>query len=189
MVRKRPLTSEEEKLWQHITRYDKPLKNIKNSKEKEETAIEQETVQPAAIKIKNQKKKTSAACLPASVKEKETISKKLGDYSGIDRNTAERFRKGEAAIDAKLDLHGMTTQKAHKSLISFIEKHVKLGSRRLLVITGKGNGILRSELPNWLSVSDLCGWILAFDKAQAKHGGDGAYYILLKRKRLRSYDT
>ena len=77
----------------------------------------------------------------------------------------------------------MTSEKAYKALVIFIKQQVKLENRRLLVITGKGSGILRSSLPNWLTTANLSEQILAFDTAKPKHGGDGAYYILLKRKR------
>ncbi|MEQ1706135.1 MAG: Smr/MutS family protein, partial [Rickettsiales bacterium] len=110
-------------------------------------------------------------------------SRGIGDYSGIDRSTAENFRKGKDPIDAKLDLHGMTQENAHHALVNFIAKQAKLENRRLLVITGKGSGILRASLPRWLTLPDLNRFILAFDVAKAKHGGDGAFYILLKRKR------
>lgn len=61
----------------------------------------------------------------------------LGDYAGVDRRTAERFRKGVKAFDGKLDLHGMTRAKAHDALHAFLQRHQDCGSRVLLVITGK----------------------------------------------------
>ena len=172
MVRKRPLTPEEKHLWEHVTRHDKPL---------DET--QQLAPKARPVKIKNIK----SLPIPSPVQERnlaqDSKPKKLGNYAGIDRNTAERFRKGDAPIDARLDLHGMTSEKAHKALVAFIKQQIKLENRRLLVITGKGSGILRSSLPNWLTTANLGEHILAFDVAKPKHGGDGAYYILLKRKR------
>ncbi len=172
MVRKRPLTPEEKLLWQQVTKSVKRLGTEDNS------------LPPCGggqgrgvTQVINQ------LLLTPTLPRKGGGSKKMGDYAGIDKNTAQRFKKGENIIDAKLDLHGMTSEKAHKALISFINKQVKAEKRRLLVITGKGNGILRSALPGWLSTPNVSGHILAFDTAQAKHGGGGAYYILLKRKR------
>ena len=115
-----------------------------------------------------------------------------GAYAGIDRNTAERFRKGESFIDGTIDLHGMSREKAHIALCRFLGAHYERGSRCLLVITGKGSknqsgemqrGVLREMLPAWLDEPGLRGIVLAFDVAKPKHGGSGAYYVLLRRKR------
>lgn len=183
MTRKRPLTEEEKLLWKHITRHDKPFKTSADSLEK----VEENPSSSKSKKLVGEKPlpiRNDAFPLTPHSLENRGKSKNIGDYAGIDKNTAERFRKGNAAIDATLDLHGMTQKNAHHALISFIGQQVKKESRRLLVITGKGSGILRSSLPYWLSASDLSGYILAFDVAKPKHGGDGAYYILLKRKRV-----
>lgn len=111
----------------------------------------------------------------------------LGAYAGIDRNTADRFRKGDYPIDATLDLHGMTREKAHHALTQFIKSHHDHASRCLLVITGKGKsgaiGVLRETLPHWLEEPGIRAMILAYDSAKPKHGGSGAYYILLRRRR------
>ena len=183
MVRKRPLTPEEQYLWEQATRYDKPLKNIKKIKAEQgsEEIIEKLKPQKIKRKIKTVISIPNVATIKTSSSQKEI---KIADYSGIDSNTANRFRKGESVIDAKLDLHGMTSEKAHNALITFITKQIKLENRRLLVITGKGKGILNSALPGWLGVAGINESILAFDKASPKHGGDGAFYILLKRKRV-----
>jgi DNA-nicking Smr family endonuclease len=115
-----------------------------------------------------------------------------GGYAGIDRATAERFRKGDYPIDATLDLHGMSREKAHMMLVTFLTRHFESGARCLLVITGKGKktadshspvGILRELLPRWLAEPGLKSMILALDVARPKHGGSGAYYLLLRRRR------
>lgn len=176
MVKKRQLTPEERRLWKLITRQTKPL---------EKQVVEENSLLPCGEGLGTKPKKlapTPQHTCCASPRKGEG-GREMGDYSGIDKNTAENFRKGKAAIDAMLDLHGMTQSNAHNALVAFIEKQVKLESRRLLVITGKGSGILRASLPRWLTAPNLNKYILAFDVAKAKHGGDGAYYVLLKRKR------
>jgi DNA-nicking Smr family endonuclease len=110
-----------------------------------------------------------------------------GRSPGLDKNTAERLRKGAMAIDASLDLHGLTQEVAHAALIRFVNGSAQLGRRCLLVVTGKGNregaGILRTQVPRWLNEPALRSLILAFAYAQPKHGGEGALYVLLKRQR------
>ncbi|PKU23510.1 Smr/MutS family protein, partial [Telmatospirillum siberiense] len=106
---------------------------------------------------------------------------------GLDKSTAGRFAKGMMEIDATIDLHGLTQPVAHAALSRFVSGSADLGRRCLLVITGKGNregsGVLRAEVPRWLSEPSLRAQILAFTPAQPKHGGGGALYVLLKRRR------
>ncbi len=91
---------------------------------------------------------------------------------------------GDVMIEAKLDLHGKTEAAAHKALQEFIEKQHNLNRRMLLVITGKGKdgaSVLRTNLPRWCEIPPLQGSILAVRTAAPHHGGEGAYYLLLKK--------
>jgi DNA-nicking Smr family endonuclease len=108
-----------------------------------------------------------------------------GRPNGIDRQTLRQLAKGERTVEAVIDLHGMTLQTAHAALRRFIELQAGLGRRCLLVITGKGGpdrpSKLRQEVPLWLET-----WsppVLALTPAQPRHGGGGALYVLLQRRR------
>jgi DNA-nicking Smr family endonuclease len=107
---------------------------------------------------------------------------------GIDRRTAERLRKGEIAIDRRIDLHGMTQDDAHAALDRFVRQAWKDGKRMLLVITGKGSvaeggGVLRRQVPRWLAAGEHARRLLRLEQAQPRHGGSGALYVLLRRQR------
>jgi DNA-nicking Smr family endonuclease len=107
---------------------------------------------------------------------------------GIDRRTAERLRKGEIAIERRIDLHGMTQDDAHAALDRFVRQAWKEGKRMLLVITGKGSiaeggGVLRRQVPRWLAVGEHAPRLLRVEPAQPRHGGGGALYVLLRRQR------
>jgi DNA-nicking Smr family endonuclease len=105
---------------------------------------------------------------------------------GLDKRTAERFRKGEMAIDRRLDLHGMTQERAHAALDRFVRQAWADGLRVLLIITGKGSGgegVLRRSLPQWLAAGEHAPRVLRLETAQPKHGGGGAFYVLLRRQR------
>jgi DNA-nicking Smr family endonuclease len=107
---------------------------------------------------------------------------------GLDRRTAERLRGGALPIEARLDLHGMTQAEAHRALDAFLARAVETEKRCVLVITGKGgrttgDGILRAAVPRWLNEAPNRAHLLAFAPAQPKHGGAGALYLLLRRRR------
>jgi DNA-nicking Smr family endonuclease len=101
---------------------------------------------------------------------------------GLDRRTAERLRRGELPIEARLDLHGMTQDEAHAALGRFLARAHAAGQRCLLVITGKG-AVLRDAVPRWLGEGETRDRILAASPAQPRHGGGGALYVLLRRVR------
>lgn len=115
-----------------------------------------------------------------------------GPVPGLDRRQAERLRTGRIAIEARLDLHGMTADDAHAALLQFLTDSLAAERRCLLVITGKGRrtadpdaagGVLRRSLPRWLQQAPLRRQILAARPAAPQHGGEGAFYILLRRRR------
>jgi DNA-nicking Smr family endonuclease len=101
---------------------------------------------------------------------------------GLDRRSAQRLKRGRTAIDARLDLHGMTQSEAHRALAAFLAQAQKAGLRVVLVITGK-SGVLHGAVPRWLGEGDNRGRILATGRAQPLHGGEGALYVFLRRKR------
>ena len=111
-----------------------------------------------------------------------------GPAAGLDKRTAERFARGAMRIDGRLDLHGLHQAEAHRELAGFIADSFAAGRRLLLVITGKGGGpesrgVLRSAAPRWLNEAPLREKILAVREARPQHGGSGALYVLLKRRR------
>lgn len=114
--------------------------------------------------------------------------------SGLDRRTEQKLRKGQRKPDARLDLHGMSAARAHAALRIFIADSQAMGRRCVLVITGKGSdaeprfgevapGVLRREAPRWLATPPLSQMIVNVSQAHDRHGGGGALYVYLKRKR------
>jgi DNA-nicking Smr family endonuclease len=109
-------------------------------------------------------------------------------FAGIDRANAERLKRGLRPIEARLDLHGRTQAEAHRELIDFVEASYRGGRRCVLVVTGRGlgpegPGVLKSAVPRWLAEAGLRRRILAVAAAQPRHGGAGALYLLLRRRR------
>ncbi|WP_445680414.1 Smr/MutS family protein [Radicibacter daui] len=145
--------------------------------------------QPAAPAPPETPAAPSAGSAPARpVEPAAHLPRKLGrgGVPGLDRRTGERLRRGRMEISGRIDLHGMSQEKAHLALMGFVVHHWRVGSRCVLVITGKGprgEGILRSAVPRWLADAPLKDKVLSFSDAQPADGGSGALYVLLKRQR------
>jgi DNA-nicking Smr family endonuclease len=98
-----------------------------------------------------------------------------------------KLRRGQYAIDGRLDLHGMTVAEARAQLELFLRTMRARGERCVLVIHGKGEhsprsaGVLRGEISAWLSQGGASEQVAAFATAQGPDGGEGAVYILLRR--------
>ena len=105
----------------------------------------------------------------------------------LDRTTERQLKQGHFIIEARLDLHGMTQAEAHEMLAHFMVAQVKAKRRNLLIITGKGRGgegALRTNLINWLVALPTAKDILGLRHAAPKHGGEGAFYIILRRQKV-----
>ena len=126
---------------------------------------------------------------PAPLQRPPVVDFEHGRADGLDRSSQKKMRRGKIEIEARLDLHGMTQTQAHRSLLGFMERSHAGGKRTVLVITGKGLtrhgdiGVLRQAVPRWLNEPPLRAWIRGFDYAAPADGGEGALYILLRRKR------
>jgi len=107
---------------------------------------------------------------------------RAGAAPGVDRATHDRLKRGQLPIEAKLDLHGYDREQAHRALNLFVEASADQGRRCLLLVTGK-SGVLRAEAPRWLNETPNRTRLIAFTAAQPRHGGAGALYLLLKRRR------
>lgn len=103
-----------------------------------------------------------------------------------------RLMRGQLAVDATIDLHGLRQSEAHAALSRFVSARYANGDRTLLVITGKGmkkngygnleqRGVLRAMLPRWLSEPALMPMIAGWEVSARTHGGEGAFYVRLRR--------
>jgi DNA-nicking Smr family endonuclease len=133
-----------------------------------------------------------------AVAAKKSVKKKVvaTGPSGINGATQERLRRGLVEPDARIDLHGMTQQAAHRTLFTWLKTAHRSGHRLVLVITGKGNpkndenapwmmsphGVLKQMVPRWLNEPELGALIASVRPAHAKHGGGGALYVYLRKK-------
>ncbi len=106
----------------------------------------------------------------------------------VNRRMKIKLERGLIRPEAFLDLHGYNRIEAEKNLKAFLNACIKQGKRCILVITGKrksilgSKSILRELVPKWLNDSSFSNLILAHCYATKKDGGDGARYILIKKK-------
>jgi DNA-nicking Smr family endonuclease len=106
----------------------------------------------------------------------------------LDKKIERQLRQGAVEIEARLDLHGMTQDRAYAALEKFLAAQVKAARRNLLVITGKGRAgrsVLRDNLMGWLETVSAASQILSVRTASLKHGGSGAFYVILRKAKGR----
>jgi DNA-nicking Smr family endonuclease len=144
-------------------------------------------------------KPTSRMLSKAAAKPRPLGEKKFA--GGLDGNTAGRLRKGELEPDRRIDLHGQTEAVAHRSLLAFLRGAQRSGARLVLVITGKGardpdphepfdlelasraRGVLKSMVPRWLKEPEFAALIADFRTSHRRHGGGGALYVYLRKRK------
>lgn len=103
----------------------------------------------------------------------------------IEDRTLKRLAKGRQQIDSRIDLHGMTQDRARFALLDFLQMAQRCDHRMVLVITGKGNegrGVLRQQVPNWFNLPEFSPYVNGVKQAHLSHGGDGALYVRVRKQ-------
>ena len=103
---------------------------------------------------------------------------------GVNRKSIKKMRAGNLNINSKLDLHGYKIKEAEIVFTKFIKDNYYMNKRNLLVISGKGNqgkGKIKQSIPVWLNNSPLSEMVYIYSAAARKDGGDGAFYICLRK--------
>ena len=167
----RAVKGEERALWRETMRNVTPLRPIPLKRPPPD-----ESVAPKPPRESKSRR------VPAATKPAAPPARAAKSIDALDRRTAARLKRGTLAIEARIDLHGMTQTEAHDALTRFIARAQKHGNRAVLVITGK-SGVLHGAVPRWLDEGENRDRILAIRRAHAQHGGEGALYLMLSRKR------
>ncbi len=180
---RRPLISDEDRrLWDLVRHTATPLRP------EPPAAAASPTPAPEEPQGRPARATKSLAAVPPPPKPKPAPPPPLG---GLDRKTMTRLSRGSIAIDARIDLHGMTQDAAHRRLLRFLEAAQDDGARIVLVITGKGaaeateggRGVLRRAVPEWLRSPQFRVLVSGQENAGRRHGGEGALYVRIKRRR------
>jgi len=179
MSRRRNLSDEEHALWAGIARSVKPLRPAKA------------TAEPIADP-NQQTRQEGLASVRTSARHEPAPAVKSPPLAPFDRRLKQRVARGRDAIDARIDLHGMTQRQAHAALLRFLHRAQAENAKVALVVTGKGSGkaadlgergILRRQVPLWLALPEFRHFVVGFEQAHVSHGGQGALYVRLRRAR------
>ena len=187
-MKKRDLSDDEKELWQEFSKSTKPLLHqnlkIQHTKVEEKKRINSVNLKDQENYFLGSRKKP----LPVS---KEPSLPMLS----MDAKLHNKLRQGKIRPEAKLDLHGLNLAQAQPALTKFILDAHGRDLRLVLIITGKGRntedydvipkrkGVLKATVPNWLAMEPLSSKILQITNAHVKHGGGGAFYVYLRKKR------
>ena len=109
----------------------------------------------------------------------------------LDASWDRRLGRGLVQPDFTLDLHGHNLATAYELLDRRLDQALREGARLLLLVTGKPpgaerpvkRGAIRAAIGDWLAASRHAGQIAAVRNAHPRHGGLGALYIVLRRRR------
>lgn len=174
----RKLRDDDLELWKSVTRTVTPLPRSCSS----DPGPPGESRSPA-------KSPTKTKPVPAPVFPPRSAAA-LPALAPIDRRTKQRLARGLEPIDARLDLHGRTQAEAHAELLRFLRRAQAQDAKTVLVITGKGGddpvrerGVLRRQVPLWLALPDFRKFVVGFEPAHVAHGGEGAFYVRVRRPR------
>ena len=170
----RRLTADEQRLWARVVETVRPLGHVKAT---EPPAGPNPPIPPVAS--------------PAPAAPKPAPPARRAPGTTLDATWDRRLARGAVAPDAMLDLHGHNLATAYDLLDRRLEQAIADGARLLLLVTGKPpggerpakRGAIRAAVGDWLAASRHAGAIAAVRGAHARHGGAGALYIVLRRKR------
>jgi len=181
----RRLSDDDEALWHTVTRSIMPLKR-RRLRRSEPEGVRASTKLQVKQQLKQQLKPAPKS--PSSLRPQAGPAPKTPPLMPIDRRLKQRLARGQIEIDGRIDLHGRTLNEAHAALLRFLHRAQGEGFRTVLVITGKGGpdpdrGVLRRQVPLWLTLPDLRAYVLAVEEAHVAHGGAGALYVRLRRGR------
>jgi DNA-nicking Smr family endonuclease len=168
-------------LWETVARQTKPLRT------KRRIAASQAASPKAEVNVAAKAVVHPAIPVAAPPPKKPIVP----PLAPLGRREWSQLSKGKKEIEARLDLHGMTQARAHRALSGFLHRAHGEGLTFVLVITGKGKvgaeserGVLRRQVPQWLSQPEFRAFVVGFEEAHIGHGGTGALYVRIRRSRI-----
>jgi len=190
----RGLRPDERELWQRVAEQSVPMHPERAQPMKQ--AVERPNKTPPKHRVQNFSiGQTARKTVPQHNLAPHISDHLMNSPVQMDRKAYGKMKRGKLGVEAKIDLHGMTLAQAHPTLNGFIQRTHAQGKRLVLVVTGKGKagtgtgpiperrGVLRHQVPHWLLSPPLGALVIQVTPAHLKHGGEGAYYVYLRRNR------
>lgn len=190
-VAERRLDAEEQALWRRVTRDVRPLDRVPEAARPEAEPVEVFPLPEPVKKVRARAFQPSAPAPASRPASKPVVPASDTLDGGWDR----RLRQGTVAPDITIDLHGYTLLQAHAVLEAGLHRAAAEGARVMLLVTGKppkvrtsaldrpARGAIRAAVDDWLAGSRHAARIAAVRNAHPRHGGAGALYVILRRRR------
>ncbi|MGB3795179.1 MAG: Smr/MutS family protein [Alteraurantiacibacter sp.] len=180
----RGLSPDESALWNKVAATVKPLETRSTPR--------CDTVTPAPPPPVIQPKRLKGR-VPPPLAPREPV-RTPAPSSGLDSHWERRLARTGTDPDFTLDLHGHTLEQAYRRLDAGLMQAKAMGARLVLVVTGKSRpvhsadraesrGAIRAKILDWLAAGAHASDIAAIRKAHRRHGGEGALYLVLRRRR------
>ena len=168
-------------LWNYVTKTTKKIVSDNNSNHNKIVLRKKKQVADFTFKNKfqniYQKKNKNLTVTPIHFsKENHT--------SGLSKKNIKELNSGKFKVQSKIDLHGYKLKEAKILFFEFLQNSFYSNKRNVLVISGKGvngNGKIKLSIPVWITSSSLSPLIYFYSFAAPKDGGNGAYYIRLRK--------
>jgi Uncharacterized protein conserved in bacteria len=178
----RKLSSEDRILWGKVARSTRPMPGRLEEllQFTEEYEDKQPDPQPGSFPTLTAERVASDS--------KTQGRKSAGVHHPLERPVKRKLARGHLALEARLDLHGLIQSEAHAVLLDFLRRAHERGLRHVLIITGKGSslgsdGALKRAVPLWFAKPEFRHLISSYEAAAHHHGGEGALYVRLSRRR------
>jgi len=176
----RRLDPEEARLWAKVVESVRPLEGV---------AMPELARSPAEAEVQAAPKPATGPRPRATPPPPPSLRKPPGET--LDGSWDRRLSRGLVAPEAMLDLHGLNLATAYDLLDRRLEQAIDSGARLMLLVTGKPpgpggpskRGAIRAAVGDWLHASRHSGRIAAVRNAHPRHGGAGALYIVLRRRK------
>ena len=178
---RRGLSAEERALWAKVRRSVRPIGGSRQA----EADVHEAPPEPAAPAESSGEPQPAPPARPRRAGRAEPAVPPLVP---LDPKARRRLARGATEPEARLDLHGMRQASAFHALAAFLRQAQAQGARTVLIITGKGRdmdrdgGVLRQVVPRWLAEPLFRQLVVGYETAARRHGGDGAFYVRLRRR-------
>lgn len=103
--------------------------------------------------------------------------------NGVQDGVYRKMRLGKYPIQARLDLHKKSLEKARDEIVSFLKQCMRMDIRTVVIVHGKGDrsnppALMKSYVSHWMTqIED----VQCAHTAQRSHGGSGALYVMLRK--------